>query len=116
MAYKKKTWKEKLEDNKGFPKTIDYSTNLPCARALKKLGAKPGDSVVLAPAIEVYEIMSKLPEGKLITLNEICEIVKYLVEIFLWPPVRTCSNIPKPLSVVNTFLPVFARSLPSLLQ
>jgi alkylated DNA nucleotide flippase Atl1 len=72
MAYKKKTWKEKLEDNKGFPKTIDYSTNLPCARALKKLGAKPGDSVVLAPAIEVYEIMSKLPEGKLITLNEIC--------------------------------------------
>jgi alkylated DNA nucleotide flippase Atl1 len=72
MAYKKKTWKEKLEDNKGFPKTIDYALNLPCGKALKKLGAEPGDSVVLAPPREVHEIMSKVPRGKLITLNEIC--------------------------------------------
>lgn len=72
MAYKKKTWKEKLEDNKGFPKTIDYSTNLPCGKVLKKLGAKSGDSVVLAPALEVHEIMCKVPRGKLVTLNEIC--------------------------------------------
>jgi alkylated DNA nucleotide flippase Atl1 len=72
MAYKKKTWKEKLEDDKGFPKTIDYSANLPCGKALKKLGAESGDSVVLAPAREVYEIMSALPRGTLITLNEIC--------------------------------------------
>jgi hypothetical protein len=43
------------------------------------------------------------------------EIVKFLVEIYCGLPVRACSNIPKPLSVVHTFLPVFARSLLSLL-
>jgi alkylated DNA nucleotide flippase Atl1 len=72
MAYKKKTWKEKLEDNKGFPKTIDYAPNLPCGKTLRKLGAEPGDRVVLAPASEVYEIMSKVQKGKLMTLNGIC--------------------------------------------
>ena len=73
MAYKKKTWKEKLEDNKKFPKTIKYSPNLPCGKTLRKMGAKCGDSVVLAPALEVNEIMNKVPKGKLITLNEICK-------------------------------------------
>ena len=72
MAYKKKTWKEKLETEKGFPKVLDYSANLPCGRALKKIGAKVGDSVELAPPIEVSEIMGKVPAGRLITLNEIC--------------------------------------------
>ena len=72
MAYKKKTWKEKLESNKGFPKVINYSPNLPCGKALKKLGATYSDSLVLAPALEVNEIMCKVPKGKLVTLNEIC--------------------------------------------
>ncbi len=72
MAYTKKTWKEKLEDNKGFPKKVNYSPRLPCGRALRKLGAGSGDSVVLAPVRDVYEIMSTVPRGKLITLNEIC--------------------------------------------
>ena len=72
MAYKKKTWKEKLENNKNFPKIIEFSFNLPCGKALKKLGAKSGDSVVLAPPLEVNEIMASVPEGKLVTLNGIC--------------------------------------------
>jgi alkylated DNA nucleotide flippase Atl1 len=73
MPYKKKTWKQKLEDNKKFPKILNLETNFPCYRALKNMGAKSGDSVVITPAIEVDQIMKKIPKGKVITLNEICE-------------------------------------------
>ena len=73
MAYKKKTWKEKLEDNKKFPKVIEFTPNLPCGKTLKKLGAESGDSVALVPPLEVNEIMNGVPKGKLITLNEICK-------------------------------------------
>jgi len=72
MVYKSKTWKEKLEDNKNFPKILEFNPKFPCGKALIKMGAKPGDSVVLAPALEVDEIMKKVPEGKVITINEIC--------------------------------------------
>ena len=37
------------------------------------MGAKVGDSVVIAPPLDVDEIMKKVPKGKLITLKEICE-------------------------------------------
>jgi len=73
MGYKKKTWKEKLEDSKNFPKTLKLAPNFPCYRALKKMGAKPGDSVVIAPPLEVDAIMKDVPRGQLITLKEICE-------------------------------------------
>ena len=72
MAYKRKTWKEKLEDSKNFPKILEFESNFPCAKALLKMGAKPGDSVVIAPPVDVNEIMNDVPAGKLITLNEIC--------------------------------------------
>lgn len=82
MAYKKKTWKEKLHDSKGFPKIIDYADNLPCGKALKKQGAEIGDKVVLAPPLDVNEIMAQVPEGKLLTLNDICHQLaeKYKVD------------------------------------
>lgn len=72
MKYKKKTWKEKLEDKKGFPKVLEFDPKFPCGKALEKIGAKPGDSVVLAQPSEVEEVMREVPEGKLITLNGIC--------------------------------------------
>ncbi|MCX7995505.1 MAG: MGMT family protein [candidate division WOR-3 bacterium] len=50
-----------------------FDPKFPCGKALQKWGAKPGDSVVLVPHIEVDEIMKKIPEGKLITIKEICE-------------------------------------------
>ena len=37
------------------------------------MGAEPGDSVVLAPGLEVDAIMKTVPEGKLITIKEICQ-------------------------------------------
>ena len=73
MPYKKKTWKQKLEDTKNFPKTLELKPNFPCYRTLKKMGAKTGDSVVLAPPQEVDAIMKRVPKGKLITLKGICE-------------------------------------------
>jgi hypothetical protein len=41
MEYKRKTWQQKLEDSKKFPKTLALATNFPCYRALRKMGAKP---------------------------------------------------------------------------
>jgi alkylated DNA nucleotide flippase Atl1 len=73
MPYKKKTWKEKLESDKDFPKILELEENFPCWRALKKLGAKQGDSVVLAPDKEIYDMMKLVPAGKLQTLNKLCE-------------------------------------------
>ncbi|MGD2142305.1 MAG: MGMT family protein [Candidatus Bathyarchaeota archaeon] len=69
----RKTWKEKLEGNKKFPKILKLEERFPCWRALKKMGANPGDSVVLAPGRDIYELMKRVPEGRLQTLSIICE-------------------------------------------
>jgi len=52
MAEKKrKTWQEKLEGVRSFPKIIEFSSKLPCAKALEKMGSRPGDSVVMVPPL-----------------------------------------------------------------
>jgi len=71
----KKSWNEKLHDSKNMPKILEFDKKFPCAKALQKLGAKPGDSVVLAPPLEINEIMKNIPKNKLITLNRICSIL-----------------------------------------
>jgi len=68
-----KSWQEKLEDNKSFPKVLKLEPNFPCGKALMNWGAKKGDSVVIAPALDVNELMSKVPKGKVTTLKSICE-------------------------------------------
>ncbi len=73
VAYKRKTWQEKLEDLKNMPKIVPLEKNFPCRRPLEKMGAQVGDSVVLAPPSDVNAIMSQVPRGKLITLTLICE-------------------------------------------
>jgi alkylated DNA nucleotide flippase Atl1 len=60
---KKKSWAEKLQDSKGLPK-VETITN----KMSKRWGA--GTIVIPAP-IEVDEIMRKIPEGKVTTINEI---------------------------------------------
>jgi len=72
-AIQEEILEKKLEDSKNFPKTLKLEPNFPCYRALENMGAAPGDSVVIAPPLEVDAIMKKVPEGKLITLKEICE-------------------------------------------
>ncbi len=73
MGYKKKTWQQKLEDNKSFPKILKLEENFPCFRPLAKMGAKSGDSVVIAPPSSVLNLMKKIPEGKLVTLEGLCK-------------------------------------------
>jgi len=60
---KRKTWSEKLRDNKGLPKVQEITG---------KMSKRWGTGTVVIPApIEVDEIMRKVPEGKLVTINEI---------------------------------------------
>ncbi len=73
MTYKKKTWMEKLEDKKGLPKVMELEERFPCYNAVHKMGAEVGDSVVLVNPSEVVAVMKDVPEGKLITIVEICK-------------------------------------------
>lgn len=73
MPSKRKTWQEKLKDPEGMPKTLPLKANFPCRRPLEKMGAKIGDSVVLAPPSDVTAIMQSVPKGRLLTLAQICE-------------------------------------------
>jgi alkylated DNA nucleotide flippase Atl1 len=60
---KQKSWSEKLKDSKDLPKV---------ERITEKMSKRWGSGTVVIPApIEVDEIMKKVPEGKLTTINEI---------------------------------------------
>lgn len=63
--YKKKSWKEKLEDSKGLPKIVELE-----GKAAEKWG---GREMVIPAPMEVYEIMMMVPRGKLTTINGIRE-------------------------------------------
>jgi len=60
---KKKTWCEKLQDSKDLPKV---------QKITDKMSKRWGTGTVVIPApVEVDEIMRKVPEGKLTTINDI---------------------------------------------
>ncbi len=59
----KKSWQEKLADDKGLPKVVKIT-----GKMTKRWGT--GTVVIPAPK-EVDEIMRKIPKGKLTTINEI---------------------------------------------
>ena len=60
---KRKSWSEKLRDSKGLPKV---------QKITGKMSRRWGTGTVVIPApMEVDEIMRRVPEGKLITINEI---------------------------------------------
>lgn len=64
---KQKSWVEKLRDNKGLPKV---------AKITGKMSKRWGRGTVAIPApLEVNEIMKRVPKGKLITINEIRQVV-----------------------------------------
>ena len=67
MAKGRKSWQEKLADDKDLPKVVEITD-----RMSKRWGT--GTIVIPAPR-EVNEIMGKVPRGKLITINQIREIV-----------------------------------------
>ncbi|KPK83003.1 MAG: hypothetical protein AMS27_13390 [Bacteroides sp. SM23_62_1] len=73
MSYKKKSWQEKLQDKGNFPKVLNLEKRFPCYNAVHKMGAEEGDPIVLVNAGEIIEIMKRIPEGRLITIVEICK-------------------------------------------
>ncbi len=61
MSYVKRSWREKLLDSGDKPKVVEVN---------EKMSQKWGSGTCVIPApIEVDEIMSSVPEGKLITIN-----------------------------------------------
>jgi len=67
MAKAKKSWQEKLADDKGLPRVSEITG---------KMSTRWGTGTVVIPAPrEVDEIMKKVPEGKLITISEIRAIL-----------------------------------------
>jgi hypothetical protein len=62
-ARTRKSWREKLADNKGLPKV---------AKIEGKLSARWGAGTMVVPAPnEVDELMRRVPKGKLATINEL---------------------------------------------
>ena len=65
MTKLRKSWREKLADDKGLPKVVEING---------KMSTRWGTGTVCSPAsIEVDEIMRKVPRGKLITVSQIRE-------------------------------------------
>ncbi len=63
MAYKRKTWQEKLEGPKNLPKVVKIEG---------KMSRRWGKGTVVIPKPrEVDELMKKIPKGKVTTINEI---------------------------------------------
>ena len=75
MAYKKKSWREKLDDAKNLPKIVQMDD-----AAAKKWGGK---KLAIPTPKEVDELMKKVPKGKLETINTVREKVakKYRTDI-----------------------------------
>ena len=67
MSYKRKSWQEKLENGKDLPKVCKID-----ATKGKRWGA--GTFVIPAP-MEVNELMRRIPEGKLTTIDELRKVL-----------------------------------------
>lgn len=62
----RRSWREKLLDNRDLPKVVPIPSYM-----VGKWGLKEGDTMVIPSPIEVDEMMKKVPPGKLITINEL---------------------------------------------
>jgi alkylated DNA nucleotide flippase Atl1 len=77
----KKDWVQKLHDNKGLPKV---------EKITEKMSKRWGMGTVAIPApIEVDEVMKKVPEGKLITINKIREVIAKKHKATIGCPITT---------------------------
>jgi hypothetical protein len=77
----RKSWSEKLHDNKGLPKV---------EKITEKMSKRWGTGTVAIPApMEVDEIMRKVPPGKLITINDIRAVLAKKHEATIGCPITT---------------------------
>ena len=67
MVKLRKSWREKLADDKDLPRVVEITG---------KMSQRWGTGTVVIPAPrEVDEIMRAVPRGKLITINQIREML-----------------------------------------
>jgi alkylated DNA nucleotide flippase Atl1 len=78
---KSKTWCEKLQDSKDLPRVVRITEGMS-----KKWGT--GTVVIPAPA-EVDELMKRVPEGKLTTINHIREALAKKHKATIGCPITT---------------------------
>jgi alkylated DNA nucleotide flippase Atl1 len=77
----RKSWREKLADNKGLPKVEEITG---------KMSTRWGTGTVVIPAPkDVDEIMRSVPKGKLITINQIREILARRYSATIGCPITT---------------------------
>lgn len=77
----RKSWREKLADDKGLPKV---------GKITGKMRTWWGTGTMVIPApIEVDAIMKKVPAGKLITINEIRELLAKRHKVDIACPITT---------------------------
>lgn len=76
-----KSWREKLAQEKGLPRVEKILENMS-----KKWG---GGTVAIPSPREVDEIMKKVPEGKVITINEIRSIIAKRHDATIGCPITT---------------------------
>ena len=77
----KKTWFEKMQDKPGYPKVLTLEEGFPCYNAVHKMGVDAGDPVVIANSSEVIPLMAGVPEGKVITIIEICKHIALMHQV-----------------------------------
>jgi alkylated DNA nucleotide flippase Atl1 len=78
---KKKTYKEKLHGSKDLPKVVEIQ-----GKMTKKWGT---GTVVIPKPLEVDAIMRKVPKGKLVTINQIREVVAKKHKATIGCPITT---------------------------
>jgi alkylated DNA nucleotide flippase Atl1 len=66
MAKTVKSWQEKLTDSKDLPRVVKLTPKL-----ARRWGAKPNDTLLVPAPIEVDEVMKRVPDGSLTTINEV---------------------------------------------
>ena len=67
MVKPKKSWRDKLNDNRDMPKVVEVS---------EKMSKRWGEGTCVIPSPrEVDGIMRTVPDGRLITINQIREIL-----------------------------------------
>jgi len=81
MSARKKTWQEKLADNKGFPKVFQISE-----KQSRRWGT--GTCVIPAP-MEVATLMRRVPKGQLTTIDELRKTIARRHRATLACPITT---------------------------
>lgn len=81
MVYKKKSWKDKLNNDKDLPRVVPIE-----GRLSKKWGS--GTCLIPSPK-EVNQLMKKIPKGKLVTINQIRETLAKKHKATIGCPITT---------------------------